>query len=48
MVTVIQERHNMPDMEIGDGASDKKRHIMLDMEIGDGDSDTWSTYNARY
>ena len=24
MVTVIQEQHNMPDMKIGDGASDTR------------------------
>ena len=48
MVTVIQERHIMLDMDIGDGDSDTSRHKILKMEIGQCDIDTKTTYNARY
>ena len=47
MVTVIQERHIMLDMEIGDVTVIQERHIMIDMEIFNGDSDTRTPYNAR-
>ena len=51
MVTVIQEQHTKPNMEIGDGGSDTRtthNAIYEDMEIPDGGSDTRTTYSARY